>query len=283
MATATRRPTTSASNGTSDNSVTESNSTARCGEQVVAQLRRYKVEKEVISAEISDETPEQRIARFESSAMEYLNQLYVAAMRMTRNPQDAEDLVQETYLKAFASFDKYEPGTNLRAWLYRILTNTYINIYRKKQRDPATVSTDDLADWQIGENTELITQSAELSALEQLPDSDIKDALEKLPYDRRMTVYYADVEGLAYQEIAEIMACPVGTVMSRLHRGRAQLRDLLADYAVKRGIIRQSQAFELGEKAAAKYMSGDKSNRRKRKKLLAEEINANKGRGGAEQ
>lgn len=191
---------------------------------------------------VADETPEQRVARFETTAMEYLNQLYAAAMRMTRNPQDAEDLVQETYLKAFSSFDKYQEGTNLRAWLYRILTNTYINIYRKKQRDPDAVSTDDLVDAQIGEHTGLVEQSAELSALEQLPSDDIKAALEKLSYERRMTIYYADIEGLAYQEIADIMDCPLGTVMSRLHRGRAQLRDLLADYAAERGIIKPKTA-----------------------------------------
>lgn len=204
---------------------------------------------EAVAVLPDSESHNERVARFESSAMEYLNQLYAAALRMTRNPQDAEDLVQETYLKAFSSFAQYKPGTNLRAWLYRILTNTYINIYRKKQRDPDSVSTQDLEDWQIGENSALITQSAELDALEQLPDSAVKDALAKLPEDRRMVVYYADVEGLAYQEIASIMGTPVGTVMSRLHRGRAQLRDLLADYATERGIIR-------GVKPAAKADAG---------------------------
>jgi len=194
----------------------------------------------------------ERLLRFEGTAMGYLNQLYAAAMRMTRNQQDAEDLVQETYLKAFANFAQYQPDTNLRAWLFRILTNTYINIYRKKQRDPSSVPADELADSQLAEHESLIAQSAELAALDQLPDSDIKDALAKLPMDRRMVVYYADVEGLPYNEIAEIMETPIGTVTSRLHRGRAQLRELLADYAVERGIISPSKLVTSDKAAKAR-------------------------------
>jgi len=177
-------------------------------------------------------------ARFEASAMEYLDQLYAAALRMTRNPQDAEDLVQETYLKAFASFAGFQEGTNLRAWLYRILTNTYISLYRKKKRDPDAILTAELTDAQVYDNVNLVRPSAELEALALLPDSDVKNALAQLSEDRRMVVYYADVEGLSYAEIAEIMDTPVGTVMSRLHRGRSQLRELLADYAAERGLIR---------------------------------------------
>ncbi|GAA1939268.1 RNA polymerase sigma factor SigR [Brevibacterium antiquum] len=184
------------------------------------------------------ETKAERSARFERDALEYLNQLYAAALRMTRNPADAEDLVQEAYAKAYAAFHQYKPGTNLKAWLYRILTNTFINNYRKKQRQPLEHGSEDIEDWQIAQAASHSSsggRSAELEALDHLPDSDVKDALSELPEDFRMVVYYADVEGLPYKEIAEIMDTPIGTVMSRLHRGRRQLRDRLADYAADRG------------------------------------------------
>ncbi|MGC2939991.1 MULTISPECIES: sigma-70 family RNA polymerase sigma factor [unclassified Brevibacterium] len=184
------------------------------------------------------ETDAERSARFERDALEYVNQLYAAALRMTRNPADAEDLVQEAYAKAYAAFHQYKPGTNLKAWLYRILTNTFINNYRKKQRQPKEHGSEDIEDWQIAQansHTSSGGRSAELEALDHLPDTDVKEALSALPEDFRMVVYYADVEGLPYKEIAEIMETPIGTVMSRLHRGRRQLREMLADYAADRG------------------------------------------------
>jgi RNA polymerase sigma-70 factor (ECF subfamily) len=179
-------------------------------------------------------------ALFEEQAIPYMDQLYAAAMRLTRNPTDAADLVQETFIKAFQAFGQFQQGTNLKAWLYRIQTNTFINNYRKNQRNPYQGTIDDLEDWQLG-NAESVTQStstrsAEADAIDHLPDSDVKEALQSIPEDFRMAVYFADVEGFSYQEIADIMKTPVGTVMSRLHRGRRMLRDLLADYARERGI-----------------------------------------------
>jgi RNA polymerase sigma-70 factor, ECF subfamily len=196
---------------------------------------------------VAEETAEERRARFERDALPFLDQLYAAALRMTRNPADAEDLVQETYVKAFAAFHQFTEGTNLKAWLYRILTNTFINTYRKKQRQPLVANTDTVEDWQLAaaeSHTSNGLRSAEMEALDHLPDSDVKDALQQLPDDFRLAVYLADVEGFAYKEIAEIMDTPIGTVMSRLHRGRRQLQAKLADYAKDRGLVSSGSGSE---------------------------------------
>ena len=183
------------------------------------------------------ESAADRNVRFERDAMVFADQLYAAALRYTKNPEDARDLLQDTYLKAFTSFHQFEEGTNLRAWLYRVLTTTFINSYRKGQRQPQ-IAQSELEDWQVGKaqsHTSDLGKSAEVEALEKLPDSDIKRALQEIPEDFRMVVYLADVEGFSYKEIAEIVDAPAGTVMSRLHRGRKQLREKLADYARELG------------------------------------------------
>lgn len=190
------------------------------------------------TVDVSTESAEERRLRFERDAMQYVDQLYSAAMRMARNPSDAEDLVQEAYTKAFSAFHQYKPGTNLKAWLYRILTNTYINLYRKRQREPLQSNSDTIEDWQLARaesHTSSGLRSAEAEALDHLPDSDVKRALQDIPEEFRLAVYFADVEGFAYKEISDIMNTPIGTVMSRLHRGRRMLRDMLAEYAAERG------------------------------------------------
>lgn len=190
--------------------------------------------------DIAAETPEERTERFERDVLPLLDALYAGALRQTRHPEDASDLVQETIERAYKSFHQFKPGTNLKAWLFRIQTNNYINSYRKKQRQPLQYSADEVEDWQMAQaesHSGTGLRSAETEALDQLPDGDIKEALANIPEDFRLAVYYADVEGFAYKEIADIMGTPVGTVMSRLHRGRRLLRDQLTEYARERGFV----------------------------------------------
>jgi RNA polymerase sigma-70 factor (ECF subfamily) len=179
-------------------------------------------------------------ARFEAEALPLLPGLYSAAFRLTRNATDAEDLVQETFLRAYRGFHQFEPGTNLKAWLYRILTNTFINSYRKKQREPQTDSLDETEDWYLySRMAERGTEpSAETSVIESLPDEDVQEALSSLPEQFRIAVLLADVEGFSYKEIAEITEVPIGTVMSRLHRGRKALEKRLWDVVRERGLVK---------------------------------------------
>ena len=181
-------------------------------------------------------------ATFADSAMEHMSALYSAALRMTRNPADAEDLLQETYLKAYRSYGTFQEGTNLKAWLYRILTNTYINAYRAKKRRPEQTDVEDVEDLYLyhrlgGLEAAAAGRSAEEEVLERFTDDDVKSALESLPDNFRMAVLLADVEGFSYKEIAEIMDVPIGTVMSRLHRGRRALQKALHDFGMSHGLV----------------------------------------------
>jgi RNA polymerase sigma-70 factor (ECF subfamily) len=185
-------------------------------------------------AEPAGETPAQRAARFEREALPYLVQLYPAALRMTRHHADAEDLVQETFARAYASFGQFKPGTNLRAWLYRILANTFINSYRKRRREPRPAVAGEIDGWRLaraGSPPPSGMKAADIEVLEHLPDPCVTHALRQLPETFRTAVYLADVEGNAYREIADLLEIPIGTVMSLLHRGRRQLRHLLRNHA----------------------------------------------------
>ena len=178
-------------------------------------------------------------ARFADQAMQYMGSLYSAALRMTRNPSDAEDLVQETYLKAYRAFGTFQEGTNLKSWLYKILTNTFINSYRAKRRRPTETELDDVEDLYLyrrlgGNQATSLGRSAEDLVLDRFTESDVKTAVESLPEAVRLAVLLADVEGFSYKEIAEILEVPIGTVMSRLHRGRRALEKALATFAGER-------------------------------------------------
>ena len=180
-------------------------------------------------------------AQFAELAMPFMSALYSAALRMTRNPSDAEDLVQETYLRAYRGFGGFEQGTNLKAWLYRILTNTFINRYRAKQRRPDETELDDVEDFYLyrrlgGLEEARASRSAEDELMDLFPESEVKEAVESLPENFRLAVLLADVEGFSYKEIAEILDIPIGTVMSRLHRGRKALQKRLYQFAVDRGL-----------------------------------------------
>jgi RNA polymerase sigma-70 factor (ECF subfamily) len=181
--------------------------------------------------------------RFEEQALPFLGQLYGTALRLTRNPADAEEVVQETYLRAFRAFDQFEEGTNLKAWLYKILTNTFISSYRKKQREPQTVSADANEDFSLYDRLVEANVSPEAELLDKIPDEEVKEALEGIPEQFRTAVLLADVEGFSYQEIADITGVAIGTVMSRLHRGRKALQRALWDYAKRRGMVAEEEPW----------------------------------------
>src|SRR6266516_247410 len=195
----------------------------------------------------ADETPEERERRFADEAIPLLDTIYAGALRLTRNPADAEDLVQETFLRAYNAFHQFEPGTNLKAWLYRILTNTYINSYRKQQREPQSVSTEDVDDFSLYQHIANANpagaESPEEVLLDQIPEDEVRQALDSLPEQFRVAVLLADVEGVSYKEIADIMGTSIGTVMSRLHRGRRQLQKTLWEFAADRGLLEEGQEW----------------------------------------
>jgi RNA polymerase sigma-70 factor (ECF subfamily) len=200
----------------------------------------------VADAPVRRELTDDDRRRFQQEALPLLDSLYAGALRMTRNPADAEDLVQETMLRAYRSFDRFEPGTNLKAWLFRILTNAYINVYRKRQREPQKVSQEDVEDFdlyqELKDHDPQFSETPESIVLGNLVDSDITDAIDDLPEQFRLAVVLSDIEGFTYAEMAEIMDVPMGTVMSRLHRGRKALQKRLVDLARDRGIVKSATA-----------------------------------------
>jgi RNA polymerase sigma-70 factor (ECF subfamily) len=206
-----------------------------------------------VAREGSGRTAEERQRRFETDALPYLEGMYGAALRLTRNPADAEDLLQETFLRAFAAFETFEPGTNLKAWLYRILINTYISAYRKQQRSPRTVSAEDVEGFSLAQA--ILDQGGrtpETEVLDRIPDDEVKRALEALPEQFRVAVLLADVEGFSYKEIADITDVSIGTVMSRLHRGRKALQKALWEYARERGLVDEEEPWRTPRRTAGR-------------------------------
>ncbi len=199
------------------------------------------------------ETLEGRQARFEQEAPPYLDGMFGAAMRLTRNPADAEDLLQETFLRAFSAYDSFEPGTNLKAWLYRILMNTYISSYRKQKRSPQTVPSEELGDFSLYRQIiEDGGKTPEAEVLEKIPDEEVRAALDELPEQFRVAVLLADVEGFSYKEIADITETSIGTVMSRLHRGRKALQKALWEYARQRGLVSEEEPWRTPRRTAGR-------------------------------
>ncbi|RUP87434.1 sigma-70 family RNA polymerase sigma factor [Dermabacter sp. HSID17554] len=202
-----------------------------------------------------ESTPDTALSpeEFEREALSHIDALYSGALRLTRHQHDAEDLVQDTYVRAFRASTSFKAGTNMRAWLFRIMHNAFISSYRKAQRRPKESGGEQVEDWQLAraashDSTGL--RSAETEALALLPEGDIQDALNDLREDYREAVYLADVEGFSYKEIAEIMGTPIGTVMSRIHRGRGLLRASLEQYARERGYLRDASDADGGDQKA---------------------------------